>query len=265
MDLKIVLIGFLLMPGPAHTFSLFSTSSDLAKRDKELGEKRCATTLKRMQSFVKYWSPNSDIYANYMMYNPKKVGFRGYDLLGDIYFRGCASANLQPDKLAALTWYQHAAVAHLPESQWKLGRMLYLGDGVHEDKNRGLQWLTSAALEGSPDAANFLRSIGQEAPAPITPNTYTSAAMAVKQQLDATRAAQWRIVTQNLGELLVTTVTIAASAYAGAAAYSKNRAGHDVATPTQVTRFRPIYCHYTATANSYFSNSVNVRVTQMCQ
>lgn len=248
----------------AWAFSLSSTSTNPEDRAREISERRCATTFKRMQSFVKYWGPRPDLYSNYVMYSPRNVGFRGYDLLGDIYYHGCVRADLAPDKAAAVTWYQNAAIAHVPESQWKLGQMLYLGDGIEQDQKRGLSWITSAAIEGSSDAASFLRSIGEEPPHVMSPNTYETATMAARQQLSAQRAAQWREVTQDLGNLVVAGATLAATAYVGQHSYSVQTPASYAPTPTRVNRFRPVYCEYTANANLFYPNSVNVRITEMC-
>lgn len=199
------------------------------------------------------------------MYNPKKVGFRGYDLLGDVYYYGCARAGLDPDKGAALTWYQNAALAHVPESQWKLGRMLYHGEGVEPDREKGLQWITSAAIEGSADASSFLLSVGEPVPEAVSPNTYETAARTAELSLRNAQAEGRRAVFQDLGDLLLTGVAIATSAYANQAISSSTNQRNYANTPVRVTRFRPVYCQYQATANTYYTNAVNVRITQMCR
>ena len=181
--------------------SLASTSSDPAEREDQLSEKKCATTYKRMLNFVKYWPPGSN--ADYIMYNPDKVGFRGYDLLGDVYFRGCVKAGLSPDKLAAASWYQAAAVAHLPEAQWKLGRMFFEGDGIPQDKNAGLAWISSAAIEGSPFAADYLRALGKTVPTPVVPNSYTVASQQAQNRLEAAQAAERRQIVGDLSRFLI--------------------------------------------------------------
>ena len=269
--MRVLLALILLMPMTCNVWggSLRSTSSSLADREKELDARHCKTTYKRMINFVKYWPPAARQFSNYSMYNPKNIGFRGYDLLGDIYYRGCEKAGLQPDKAAAATWYQAGANAHLPESQFKLGRMLYEGDGITANFGAGIDWLTSAALEGSAEAAAFLSKQGMNPPNPVSPNTYTLLSQSAKAQMKAERAANRRAIFQDLAGAL------AASAYAALTVYNATQAQpHAQPTtrshwalptaPQTVTRFRPAYCQYDGRATSPTGDYVNISVSKFC-
>jgi hypothetical protein len=251
------------LTSPSSLAQLYSTSSDPTDRAKELSEPRCATTYKRMLNFAKYWPPGRlDLYENYNMYNPKKVGFLGYELLGDVYFQGCAAAGLPADKIAAASWYFAAALAHVPDSQWKLGRMMFQGDGVPENREMGLGWITSAALEGSAPAAAFLTSMGEVVPAPIQPSSWDNASNLARQKLASANAEQRRAVLQGLGNLVVSAALIySASGSAMVRTHPANYASNNRAA----YRPRPVYCQYQASANSFYPNHINVRVTQFCQ
>ena len=245
--------------------SLASTSTDLSRRQDQLSSQKCALTYERALNFIKYFPPGST--HNYSMYDPDKMGFRTYDLLGDIYYGGCAAAGVTADKAAAIIWYQYAAVKHLPEAQWKLGRMLYEGDGVAKDVSMGLSWLTSAAIEGSPEAAEFLRAHNEPVPAPITPDTYEILAQQAKNDLQEARAAQRAKAVQDLASLIVGVAAV----YVEAKAINAATTWH--APPTvyspyvrdlpQPSMTRPVYCTYYATANS-MGDTVFARVNAFC-
>jgi len=229
--------------------SLASTSTNPTERQLQLSSGRCAGTYKHMLNFVKYWPPRSNY--DWIMYNPKKVGFRGYDLLGDVYYHGCASANLAPDKVAAAYWYQAAAVAHVPEAQWKLGRMLFEGDGVPKNTDAGLAWLTSATIEGSTEAAGYLRSHGEPVPPRIYPNSYAIAAEHAHQKLEAAQTAQRQQVVRDLASLLVTVGAAYAGAYVGATAAAQSQPAYspNVSHMPDLRMTRPSFCSTYATAN----------------
>lgn len=213
--------------------SLASTSSDPADREAELSAKKCAATYKRMLNFVKYWPPGNQLADDYMMYRSDKIGHRGYDLLGDVYYRGCGAANLAPDKIAAAVWYQNAAVVHLPESQWKLGKMFYEGDGIPQNKEVGITWITSAAIEGSPEAVKYLSSKGEPVPQPVFPNSYMVAAEQSKNKHQAAAVAERARVVRDLANVLVTvgTAYVAAQASMYVAPKAAGTAVQSVAIP----------------------------------
>ena len=244
--------------------SLASTTSDPSKREDQLSEKKCASTHKRMLNFVKYWPPGSN--ADYIMYNPDKVGFRGYDLLGDVYYRGCREANLAPDKVAAASWYQSAAVVHLPEAQWKLGKMFFEGDGIPQDKSIGLSWITSAAAEGSLQAADYLRSLGEPVPAPVAPNSYTVASLEAQSRLKAARAAERRQIVGDLSRFLVqvgTTYLTAQASLPSTPAPRRPVQSPNITSAPLLTMTRPVYCNSYATASSV-GDTVYVHLSQFC-
>jgi hypothetical protein len=239
--------------------SLASTSTNPVERQLQLSSDRCAGTYKHMLNFVKYFPPRRSY--GWIMYNPKKVGFRGYDLLGDVYYNGCASAGLAPDKVAAAYWYQAAAVAHVPEAQWKLGKMLFEGDGVPKNTDAGLAWLTSAAIEGSTAAASYLHARGEPVPPRIYPNSYAIAAERAHQDLEAAQAAQRQQAVHDLASLLVTV----GAAYVGASAATQSRPIYspNVSRMPQLRMTKPAYCSTNATANQVF-DTLYVNVQRFC-
>jgi hypothetical protein len=243
--------------------SLVSTSTNPAERQAQLNDSRCSGTYKHMLNFAEYFPPRR-VYG-YIMYNPKKVGFRGYDLLGDVYYRGCAKADLAPDKIAAAYWYQAAAVAHVPEAQWKLGRMLLEGDGVPVNHDAGLAWLTSAAIEGSTNAATFLRAHSYPVPAPIYPNSYAVAAERAQQQLDAARAAEHQQAVRDLASLLVNVGTIYVAAKVGAAAIRSEPIVHspNVNSMPQLRMTKPVFCTTSGSANAV-GDTVFINLRRFC-
>lgn len=181
--------------------------SDPNVRAKELRHDKCKTTLKRRLTFVKYWGPTAMTMANPTMYDEDHLGFWGWLQLGDLYYFGCPKANLAPNKQQAAVWYQAAAVAHIAEAQYKLGRMLVLGDGITEDVQHGITWLQSAAREGFGQAAVGLQALGVEPPTPISPNSYAVAVANAKAHVRQERAEYWRGVMSDLGALSVTVAT----------------------------------------------------------
>lgn len=243
--------------------TLASTSTNPAERQLQLSSGRCAGTYKHMLNFVKYFPPRRNY--GWIMYNPKKVGFRGYDLLGDVYYNGCASAGLAPDKVAAAYWHQAAAVAHVPEAQWKLGKMLFEGDGVPRNTDAGLAWLTSAAIEGSTEAASYLHARGEPVPPRIYPNSYTIAAERAHQELEAAQTAQRQQAVRDLASLLVTVGAAYIGAYVGAtaAAHSHPVYSPNVSRMPQLRMTKPAYCSTYATANAVF-DTLYVNVQRFC-
>lgn len=252
MEMKArVLVAVSLTVALAGCASLASTSTNPADRQTQLADSRCAETYKHMLNFVKYWPPQSNY--DWIMYNPKKVGFRGYDLLGDVYYHGCAKASLAPDKVAAAYWYQAAAVAHVPEAQWKLGRMLLEGDGVPANHDAGLAWLTSAAIEGSGNAATYLRAHGYPVPTPIYPNSYTVAAERAHQELNAARTAERQQAVRDLASLLVNVGAIYVAARAGAEAAARSESilrSPNVNGMPQLRMTKPVFCTTSGSANA---------------
>ena len=243
--------------------TLTSTSTNPAERQLQFSSGRCAGTYKHMLNFVKYFPPRRNY--GWVMYNPKKVGFRGYDLLGDVYYQGCASASLAPDKVAAANWYQAAAVAHVPEAQWKLGRMLFEGDGVPKNTDAGLAWLTSAAIEGSTEAAGYLRAHDEPVPPRIYPNSYAIAAERAHQELEAAQTAQRQQAVRDLAGLLVTVGVAYVGAYVGATAAAQSQPAYspNVSRMPDLRMSKPAFCSTYATANEVFNN-LYVNVQRFC-
>ena len=250
--------------------SFASTSSDPAQREAQLSENKCALTYKRTLNFVKHFPPERNN-LGYVMYDPKLMGYRAYDMLGDIYYRGCAKAKLAPDKVAAAIWYQSAAVIHLPESQWKLGRMLVEGDGIPSNKDAGFAWLTSSALEGSPEAANYLRALGEPVPTAVSPNSYTLAAEELLQARNAARAEERAQIVRDLGGLLVTVGSMYVIAKANSMqVVSTPRTSvqplpstPNVVQMPKLSMTKPVYCNSQGDASA-IGNTLYLRIYQFC-
>ncbi len=70
---------------------------------------------------------------------------------------GIASSGLQPDPAAAARTYLRLASAYgHPAAQFALGEMNMMGDGVKQNAQQGLKWLTAAARKRNPDAEAYL-------------------------------------------------------------------------------------------------------------
>ncbi|MDA3934846.1 MAG: hypothetical protein PF630_11055, partial [Gammaproteobacteria bacterium] len=158
-----------------------------------LNEQNCAYAFRRINKWIDFMadyhrtpfqlktSPGLDIFDTSLIekWEIPKYGFNGqwwiytnnkdfaelsphimnYDLMGDIYIHGCDNAGIQPDPLMAANYYEFAAIGHVAQSQRKLGRMLFEGDGIQVNESMGIKWLTSAALEGDIEARTYLNSL----------------------------------------------------------------------------------------------------------
>lgn len=138
--------------------------------------------------------PDGSLYDPYQgrlfYYTYKTHQLSMIETFGDIYYNGCQKAGIVSDKNTALEMYARAALNHVPSAQFKLGKMWYDGDGVEKNETTGLLWITSAALEGSTPAAQFLLSINEEAPNPISPNSYAVAALEAKSIHEGLKQAE---------------------------------------------------------------------------
>ena len=223
-----------------------ATSSAPEVREYELSDKRCATTFKRITNVIKYFPPNPKTYANPIMYNEDGIGMRGYDMYGDLHYRGCVPMGLTPDKHEAFTWYQHAALGHVPESQYKLGKMLYLGDGIESNRKLGISWLMSAAAEGSEAARKLLLELQIEPPKPLSITSYDTYVARHQRMIQESRQQFWSDVA-NLA-------TIALSIQPKPISKSQTVEPYPVQPRPElklITRPRPVYC----TSNAYVSTS----------
>ena len=59
----------------------------------------------------------------------------------------------------AVRWYSRAAHRGDPESQYDLGYMLLLGEGVAADRTEARRWLERAAANGHAGAAALLQDL----------------------------------------------------------------------------------------------------------
>ena len=65
--------------------------------------------------------------------------------------------NLETHK--AFRYYRIAAKAGCAEAQYKVGKYLWLGRGVKQDRNDGLEWLRRSADRGNPSAAKMYENV----------------------------------------------------------------------------------------------------------
>ncbi len=63
------------------------------------------------------------------------------------------------DEARAARWYCRAARKGHPESQYDLGFMLLLGEGVSQDPNEALRWIGAAADAGYSEAMRLLADV----------------------------------------------------------------------------------------------------------
>lgn len=174
----------------------------------------CHKRVKNMHSMIKHWSPGTLNPPNYYMYKQMVMPF--WEFTGDMYYNGCPRSGLAIDKTTAAQWYQSAAIEFVPTAQYKLGRMMLEGDGIPVNIEGGRAWVTSAALEGSAEAARYLAEAGLPVPQPINPTSYTIAASQAKAELEAGQARDRAAIVSDLSHLVVNV----ASAYVAASAAS---------------------------------------------
>lgn len=200
-----------------------------------------------------------------------------YDLMGDLYYYGCEYSGqsiagrvwsgkregFDPDPVIAAKYYEFAAIGHVPRSQYRLGLMLFEGDGIPRDEETGIQWLTSAALEGYQDARDYLKELGLDVPEASSPNTYSVLAQDERAQYMALqRAIHAR--QQQIRQNWATVAIVAVGAYyaadnlaTGAAATTSGSTAPSTTQPQRVIvqRSRPVFCtsmgNVTITGTSY--------------
>ena len=227
----------------------------------------CHKRVKNMHNMIKHWSPGTLNPPNYYMYKQMVMPF--WEFTGDMYYNGCGEAGLAVDKPTAAQWYQSAALEFVPSAQYKLGRMMLEGDGIPLNVAAGRAWLTSAAIEGSSEAARYLASAGLPIPPAITPNSYTVAARQAKAELEAGQARDRAAIVSDLSNLVVNLASAYVSAsIASQAAPSVKRAPAPVVNApifnAPVMR-RPVYCNVYATVTpSAINDTAWVNVTSFC-
>ena len=227
----------------------------------------CHKRIKNMNSMIKYWSPGTLNPPNYYMYKQMVMPF--WEFTGDMYYNGCPKGELTIDKVTAAQWYQSAAMEFVPTAQYKLGRMMLEGDGVPVNVEGGRAWMTSAALEGSPEAALYLANAGLPVPQPINPTSYTIAARQAKAELEAGQARDRAAIVRDLSHLVVNVASayIAANASSPVAPVVKRAPPPATATPAYnaPTMRRPSFCNsYATVTSSSVSNTAWVNVSTFC-
>lgn len=227
----------------------------------------CQKRIKNMNNMIKYWSPGTIVPPNYYMYKQMVIPF--WEFTGDMYYHGCAKGGLSIDKSTAAQWYQSAALEFVPTAQFKLGRMMIEGDGIPANIEGGRAWVTSAALEGSAEAAQYLASYGLPVPQPISPTSYTVAARQAKAELEAGQARDRAAIVRDLSNLVVNAASIyVAASLATPVAPTVARTVPQtptVANPNPPVMRRPVYCNiYGTITPSTISNTAWVNVSSFC-
>ncbi len=223
----------------------------------------CSAQWRHVKGIQKYWFPGSVVPPNYIMY--KNHIIEAWQIIGDIYYTGCPNANIAQDKETAFFWYQSAALAHVSSAQYKVGMMLLKGDGVQADHKRGIDWLSSAAIEGSGEARSYLESVGMTPPPAISPSSYQTYQELAREELIKGQERDRAAVMRDLGRLAVNTVQLVSEAvllYSVSQGMPNNTQS---AAPRikYVERTRPVYCSVHSQANELF-NTVTVNANVFC-
>jgi len=242
--------------------SMEGTSPKPEDRDRMLSDSKCALSLKRSNNFIKYWPP---MYSEktFYLYNEGDA-IRAYDLRGDLMYYGCANAGLQPDKFEAAKWYLFAANLHVPEAQFKLGKMMVDGVGVQKDEVAGIEWIISAALEQDSDARSYLAQRGIEVPITSGPNTYER----TKDHYQQIEKQKRTDLLSDLGDFAFEVVTLAAVTYAVVYANQPSSVSSQTlpisTNPTMIYRYRPVWCTSNLSIRPPHFNTVTATVTTFC-
>lgn len=228
-------------------------------------EATCHKRIKNMSSMIKYWSPGG--VHNYYLYDARIIPY--WEFIGDMYYNGCPKGGLDVDRYAAAQWYQSAAIEFVPSAQYKLGRMMIEGDGTPVNLEGGRAWITSAALEGSREAAQYLAHAGLPVPQPINPTSYTIALREAKAELEAGQARDRAAIVSDLSNLVVNIAAayVAVNAAAATAPVARRVTAQPPATPPNFKPImrRPQFCNTYGTATpSAATSTVWVNVSTFC-
>lgn len=195
-----------------------------------------------------------------------------YDLMGDFYYYGCEYSGqstlgriwhgkreaIERDPVMAAKHYEFAALGHVAHSQYRLGRMLFEGDGISKDQDMGIKWLTSAALEGSNDARSYLQDLGiDDVPPAISPNTFSLLAREekmIERQFQRAIDARQQQTRENLGNFLGLAIMTVGAYYAADAAVA-----HETGQPASSTQQGPIIVQRNRPA--FCTSTVNMAIT----
>ncbi|WP_448245071.1 tetratricopeptide repeat protein [Pseudoxanthomonas mexicana] len=227
----------------------------------------CHKRVKNMHSMIKHWSPGAVSPPNYYMYKQMVMPF--WEFTGDMYYNGCPKGGLAADKIVAAQWYQSAAMEFVPTAQYKLGRMMLEGDGIPANLEGGRAWMTSAALEGSSEAARYLANAGLPIPQPINPASYTIAARQAKAELEAGQARDRAAIVGDLSRLVVNVASayVAASVASPVAPVVKRAPTPIAAAPVYSVPAmrRPVFCNtYGTVTPSAVTDTAWVNVSTFC-
>lgn len=230
---RLLCLLVLCLPFISSTAHSRNWQTDSEFRERLLSDpKRCQRAVRNKANYLKYWPSNYSVEP--IAYAPKAHVFHTYEAFGDLSYSGCPAAAMLPNKMDAAIWYERAAVGHLAVAQFKLGRMLYEGDGIQEDRELGLQWLTSAALEKSESARQYLVHLGVDIQPSAGPTTYQQMEQEYRNMAAAQRQAAFSDA--------VNFVAAVATVYLEAQVAQNPAPSVQRQAPVQYVRPRPTYC-----------------------
>ena len=263
MKTKVVsLVALIALIGPAHAED---EPTPVARFTYDTAT--CHKRVKNMHNMIKHWPPGTVNPPNYYMYKQMVIPF--WEFTGDMYYNGCPRGDLASDKVTAAQWYQSAAMEFVPTAQYKLGRMMLEGDGIPVNVEGGRAWMTSAALEGSSEAARYLANASLPVPEPINPTSYTIAVRQAKAELEAGQARDRAAIVSDLSNLVVNVASayLAASVASPVAPVVNRPPAPATTTPayTTPTMRRPVFCRsYSTVTSSAVSDTAWINVSTFC-
>ncbi|WP_284448674.1 hypothetical protein [Pseudoxanthomonas mexicana] len=245
------------------SMALWSIKVDPDKRDIMLSAERCPTVIER-------WLPNGQSLriqaeevreSNSLHQETKNMEALGaeysalmlrksyekngslvqMDFYGDLFYRGCTPAGLGSRKDVAVAYYEAAAIRHYAPAQWKFGRMLFEGDGIPQDTERGASWLSLAALEGSDEASMYLASKGMPVPQPLPKTTFQAMHEHAERAWDDRNRRYWSGILQDSTDLLISAAAIYVHTQSQASANSANRSTRTTPTKPITPSVQPTY------------------------
>ena len=138
-------------------------------------------------------------------------------------------------------YYEAAAIRHYAPAQWKFGRMLFEGDGIPQDTERGASWLSLAALEGSDEASMYLASKGMPVPQPLPKTTFQAMHEHAERAWDDRNRRYWSGILQDSTDLLISAAAIYVHTQSQASANSANRSTRTTPTKPITPSVQPTY------------------------
>lgn len=229
-------------------------------------QSKCAKQYKNMGTVLEFYAGKPRQFDSiaqdrhdYFAFKTQYFAMR--ESFGDLFYFGCKKAEKASDKATAFQMYEHAAANHVPSAQFKLGRMLIDGDGIPQNREAGMAWISAAAIEGSAEASAYLSKIGINPPDPIWPNSYAQASVEAKEIYDGFWRVERAKIVSDLTRLAIGAATSYAIANASVSTpqnIKQQRVPQNAWQIPQVTSMRrPTYCTIggNITSNSITGNA----------